>query len=123
MSAMIDIEPCSWIRHPHCDRKTTLFARRSLPFVESSRGEYTHRVRHVTLHTCAGQSHFSVSCWCGMILHISPRRHGKLVAAPGEGRPICATCEGRVIGAGLVGSREIAGRPVMFRTRNAEVRP
>lgn len=49
MSAMIDIEPSSIIKHPHAGKHCTA-AKRSLPFAESLQGEYTHRVRHVTLY-------------------------------------------------------------------------
>lgn len=61
-----------------------------------------------------------ISLWLAGAQPAAPRKVPKLGEYwPGEGRPICATCEGRVIGAGLAGSREIAGRPVMFRSRKA----
>ena len=119
---MIDIEPSRIIKHPHAG-KDCVAAKRSLPFVESLQGEYTHRVRHVTLHNGLAKAHFSVTCWCGMTICISARRKGRLVAEPGEGRPICATCEGRVVGAGVVGEREIAGKAVMYQPRGREVQP
>jgi hypothetical protein len=91
---------------------------RSRPFIEAGVGEYTHRVRSANLHTICGQTHLNVRCWCGMHLNIGrgTTRRTRLVAEP-TGRPVCATCEGRAIGAGLCGAREIAGRPVMFRGR------
>jgi hypothetical protein len=91
---------------------------RAAPFVESAAGEYTHRTRQVTLHSILGRTHMGVRAWCGMTLLVAPpKKKGRLVFAPGPGRPICATCEGRAIGAGLLGSREIAGRPVLYRGR------
>lgn len=97
-----------------------VFAKQALPFVESARGRYAHRVREVTLHNLGGKAHIAVGCWCGMVLFISPRKHGRLVAEPEPGRPICATCEGRAIGSGQLGAREIAGREVMFQPSRAK---
>lgn len=94
-------------------RDTTHVITAALPFVYSRDGEYAHRVRSATLHTCRvnGRTHAAYKCWCGMTL-LSKR--ARLADAPGT-RPICATCEGRSVGAGLLGAREIAGRAVMFR--------
>ena len=86
----------------------------SLPFVESRAGRYTHRVRSAALHTLLGKSHMGIKCWCGMVILISKKKPNRLTDSPDSGRPMCATCEGRAIGAGQVGAREIAGRPVMF---------
>lgn len=116
---MIAIEPSRYFKKRR-EGDRVVAVSKALPFVESLQGEYTHRVRHVTLHTLLGKSHLAVSCWCGLTICISASRKGRLVAEPGEGRPMCGTCEGRVIGAGLAGSREIAGRPVMFRPRGGE---
>lgn len=92
----------------------------SKPFFESGSGRYSHRVRSAALHSICGKSHIAVECWCGAHFCISPRNRGSgFVAEPSMARPICATCEGRAIGAGQVGSREIAGRAVMFTPRNA----
>lgn len=115
---MIDIEPSSFLSHPMCDKQTTLSAKKSKPFVESFMGYYAHRVRHVTLYSREGGSHIAVNCWCGMTICISNRKPSRLVEFPSQGKPICATCEGRAIGAGVDGSREIAGRQVMFSPRN-----
>lgn len=88
----------------------------ALPFIESRSGRYTHRVRSASLHTVCGSTHMSVKCWCGMHINISRRNPNRLTAEP-SGRPICATCEGRAIGAGQLGAREIAGRQVMYQAR------
>jgi len=98
----------------------------SLPFVKSSRGYYTHRVRSANsyIYTSsgltykAGELHIAVQCWCGMTLLISKRKFGKFLVEPPDGSPVCATCEGRAIGAGKLGAREIAGRPVMYSPMN-----
>lgn len=115
--AMVDLQPprfSAWRPNP-------VFAvSRSKPFAEAGAGRYTHRVHSASLHTCAGQSHLALKLWCGMLIHLGGRRNrdSRLVDEP-SGRPICATCEGRAIGAGQLGSREIAGRAVMFSPRGA----
>lgn len=116
MSAMVNIEPCKYFREKR-DRRLSVPCRKSLPFAESTQGQYSHRVRHVTLHVCLGKTHLAANLWCGMSIIISKKK-GRLLAEPSENRPMCATCEGRAIGAGLLGAREIAGRFVMFRPNN-----
>lgn len=109
------------------DRKSggiTLVAnvKSSLPFIKSTRGEYTHRVRSAVSYTYttsgisykAGELHIAVKCWCNMTLLVSKRKYGRFIPEPIDGSPICATCEGRAIGAGLLGTPEIAGRPVKY---------
>lgn len=95
---------------------------RSLPFIESAFGRYTHRVRSIVVITDAesGKSHSVARCWCGQGVPVhsnSPHRRrfpvGSLLAEPSD-RPVCATCEGRAIGSGQLGAREIAGRLVMY---------
>lgn len=96
--------------------KDALYAKRSLPFVESLRGNYAHRVRSVayyTLHSPRHPPHAAVKCWCGQTILIGGKRESAQLVAD-VSLPICATCEGRAIGAGQVGAREIAGRPVMY---------
>lgn len=96
--------------------REAIYAKRSLPFVESFRGNYAHRVRalaYYTLHYPKYPPHAAVKCWCGQSINIGGKREsGQLVTDPTL--PICATCEGRAIGAGQVGAREIAGRPVIY---------
>lgn len=109
---MVEIEPA---RKALARGLCVATASRALPFVESGAGEYTHRTRQLTVHSILGKTHMAVRAWCGMTLLISPpKKKGRLVAEPGVGRPICATCEGRAIGAGQLGARQIAGRRVMF---------
>lgn len=91
------------------------------PFVEAISGRYTHRVRSAALHTICGKTHMSVQCWCGMHINVSVKRPNRLTDEP-SGRPICATCEGRAIGAGQLGAREIAGREVLYQPKGRDVR-
>lgn len=97
-------------------RGSIVQAKESLPFVESARGTYTHRVRYVELHNLGAhwKPHLAAGCWCGMTVLISERKPGRLVEAPSDGYVVCATCEGRAIGSGQLGSRVIAEREVMF---------
>lgn len=94
-------------------------AKESLPFAESANGQYTHRVRYVELHLPEGQgkSHFVASCWCGQSVAERRKTPGRLVEVPT--RVVCATCEGRAIGSGQLGSRVLAGREVMFRPHSS----
>ena len=98
-----------------------VYASKSLPFVESGSGKYTHRIRTlslVTMHSPRHQPHSAASCWCGMTILLSPKHchaRSRIVAEPS--RVLCATCEGRAIGAGQLGAAEIAGRPMMFSPR------
>ena len=91
------------------------YAKAALPFVASDAGEYVHRVRSVTVHAMLGQAHMAVRCWCGMTQLISKRKKGRLLAAPLLGKPMCATCEGRVIGAGKAGARKINDVDVRYK--------
>ena len=100
------------------------YARESLPFVESGAGTYTHRIRSLTLYDYGKHgSHAAVSCWCGMTMCLGGRRkyNRRIVAVPSVDRMVCATCEGRAIGAGQLGAREIAGRQVMYSPRRIKI--
>lgn len=100
------------------------YAKRSLPFVESAGGKYTHRVRSViiiALDPSNWPAHIAVRCWCGQSILISKKRHhaaNRIVAE--QSRVLCATCEGRAIGAGQLGAQEIGGRPVKFSPQRGE---
>jgi len=89
---------------------------RSVPYAESERGSYCHRVRTATVYTVCGKSHIAINCWCGMTVFAAPRR-GRFVAQPSHGRPLCATCEGRAIGAGTDADHKINGRIVRYAPR------
>ena len=91
--------------------------KKSLPFIESFRGCYAHRVRFVDMHTnYKGESWFAVKTWCGVSFCNSGSKGQNIFTEnPTKNKPICATCEGRFIGAGLDGDRVINGRKVMYR--------
>lgn len=93
--------------------------RKSLPFVESFRGCYAHRVRHVDMHTnYKGESWFAIKTWCGASFcngAIGSKGQTFFTERPTRNKPVCATCEGRFIGSGLDGDRVINGRNVMYR--------
>lgn len=117
MTTMIDLTPSRYMKRKGFGSENCKAIKKSVPFVEARRGEYTHRVRHVTLMNFRNKSHFAVHCWCGMTMCVggSGKGTGVLLDSPSSNRPMCATCEGRVIGAGLLGSCEISGRQVMYR--------
>jgi hypothetical protein len=100
-----------------------LVLKESLPFYEREGAGYVHRVRDVTVHYKGEKSqskisHVSVQFWCGACGFTGPKRGrsaAAIVETPSNNRPVCATCEGRAIGSGQLGSREIAGREVSFR--------
>lgn len=101
----------------------------ALPFVLSGGGKYVHRVRSATFHQYFSsfrgewETWLAVRCWCGTSLNIGgSRRKGKplgsrMLHEPGITDVVCATCEGRAIGAGLCGAPVIAGRVVKFSPR------
>lgn len=117
MSGLIDLEVRP-VRGWQSPAVTSVHVKKALPFAESSGGEYTHRVRNARMITLEGfGTHMAISCWCGQSLLIGKRHKGRFVAEPSFGRPMCATCEGRAIGAGVDGSHKINGRMVRFQPR------
>ena len=85
----------------------------ALPYYLSRQGKYFHRVRSANNHWHDGNlSHTAVGFWCGNSGFIGDK--GKLYAKVPEGGVLCATCEGRAIGAGLAGERTINGKKVMY---------
>lgn len=115
---MIPVEPSRYFKRTG----DGISVSRSLPFVESMVGKYTHRVRHVTLHTCRGVSHLAVQCWCGMGMNVDlPKKNGRLVAAPGEGRPMCAGCEGRAMDAKLPSTPDLLYTKAVCRIYHASI--
>lgn len=89
------------------------------PFFQRAPGYYVHRPRSARYHVSKGEvTHISISHWCGGNGFLSNEwKSGKLFDAVPEGEVLCATCEGKAIGAGVVGAREINGRPVMYSPR------
>ena len=85
----------------------------ALPYYKSRAGKYFHRVRCAQNHWRNGElSHTSVGFWCGNGGFIGEK--GKLYAKVPECGVLCATCEGKAIGAGLDGERKINGKEVMY---------
>lgn len=91
---------------------------RSLPFFRAAPGRYVHRVRMGTVHKLGNrQPHTAFKMWCGWTGFISTRKDGELLADVPAGAVCCAICEGKAVGAGLLGAPIIAGRPVRFSPR------
>lgn len=102
-----------WAAPGHCTKSIS----KALPFYISRRGTYYHRVRSMEAHWRDGQlSHISVKFWCGGSGFIGKK--GTLSQDIPEGQVLCASCEGKAIGAGMGGAREINGRKVMYSPRD-----
>ena len=89
----------------------------ALPFFVSknTNAKYVHRLRFANqFHNRDGSIHIAMGMWCGGHRFM---RSGTLAATLPEGSVLCATCEGRAIGAGLVDSYHINGRLVRFQPR------
>ena len=92
--------------------------RYALPFFISGRGIYFHRVRSANTHWRDGAlHHVSIAFWCGNggFLH-----KGRMYAEIPDDGILCATCEGRAIGAGLDGARIINGKSVMYQPKQTD---
>jgi hypothetical protein len=95
---------------------------KSLPFYHRM-GNYVHRVRSGWIYVESGEwTHTSIRFWCGGTGFLAPRRKsryadGNLIAQVPSDAVCCATCEGRVIGAGVTESRVLAGRFLSFSPR------
>lgn len=103
------------------DRVGHVYVVKSRPFYRSRAATRVHRVRMATMHYFGGEySHTSFKAWCGHVGFSSKRRrHNSLLLLDDQGDlPICATCEGRAVGAGALGEREIQGRAVIYTPRN-----
>lgn len=108
-----DYDPRGW-RAP--GRPAPIIVYRSLPFVTSTRGNRSHRARSARVYP--HPSGLCVTAWCGPSFHIGAGR-AVLTADPYDGYPVCATCEGRAVGAGQVTSGTLTGTPVVFTPRPA----
>jgi len=106
------IEDHGW-SNSHTTIKSAL---KSLPFYKGRRGIYFHRVRRIQQYWSDGRySHSAVDFWCGNSGGLGMgRRQGFLAAEIPDDGVLCATCEGRAIGAGQLGARTINGKPVMY---------
>lgn len=92
--------------------------KKALPFFRSRPGCYVHRVRCGRVYKLgARMPHTAFQMWCGTTGFISERKDGELLADVPAGAVCCATCEGRAVGAGLLGAPIIAGHPVKYSPR------
>lgn len=111
-------------RNPNRDpRSYSLLS--SLPFFTSRRAwngrmPYVHRIRNGTLYTIHARPHVAFRFWCGAFGFLDK---GFLMSELPPDRELCATCEGRAIGAGLVDARHINGRPVIYTPRGRLIDP
>ena len=92
----------------------------ALPFYRCDVGRLVHRIRSGGVHIIEGKyTHTHFRFWCGNIgFSRGPKRPSvTLFAEAPYGAIFCATCEGKAIGAGCDGAREINGRHVLFSPR------
>lgn len=96
----------------------------TLPFFQRDGEGYVHRVRSALMHydRHGAFTHTSVHFWCGThgFLYEPGKRpakhaHAQLMTEPTPGRVVCATCEGRAIGAGQVVGNKIGEHFVKFK--------
>lgn len=108
-------------------RSAEMSLTKSLPFYRSRQGHYVHRVRSGTVYFYDNVAqHTSFRLWCGQIGSVGvtlkyPRHRpskGDLFSDVPKHAVLCATCEGRAVGAGQLGSRMICGRIVRFSPRD-----
>ena len=100
----------------------------SLPYYQPEGEGYVHCARPVTMHydrRSGALSHISVSFWCGgnnfLPAHgpMKRKRGGRkpaiMVSEPSPGRVVCATCAGRAIGSGQLGSAKMGDTFIKYR--------
>jgi len=74
-----------------------------------------HRIRAGRVHYMNFKpSHTSIEFWCGNSGFMGK---GVMMESAPDRAVFCATCEGRAVGAGLCGNREINGRKVLYRPK------
>ena len=90
------------------------------PFlINRSFGKYVHRPRWGSIRSSYDpkwKTSWSGQCWCGQ--GWSLKRHLFSDKVP-DGLSVCATCEGRAIGAGQLESHMINGQMVKFSPRGS----
>lgn len=94
----------------------------SLPFFQNKPGGYVHRPRNAMIHKHHGVcTHVSVSFWCGGNGFPGSQRlnrQGRFLDKVPDGEQVCAVCEGKAIGAGLIAAGTINGKPVIYAPRH-----
>lgn len=89
--------------------------KKSVPFYRSRRGTYTHRIRSGTVKVREGRETVaSFHMWCGQLGFIGDKHGGEIMDDVPATAIICATCEGRAIGSGMLGTPMICGRIVKY---------
>lgn len=111
----------------HSSSKPAGILTMALPFYRSYSGQLMHRVRSGLVHNLGeGENrtnHISIHFWCGNCGFLDGRHRkgrrggGELFAETPENAVHCAVCEGKAIGAGMDGARQINGRAVLFNAR------
>jgi hypothetical protein len=82
------------------------------PFVENSRGVLIHRPRTGNTYNIHKTGpHIGLHFWCGMSI-TSGGKNLTFLAAPPDGRILCARCEAAAVEHGLPSADELAGRHV-----------
>lgn len=95
---------------------------KSLPYVRAGRGRYVHRVRSGHLHQHTSDKwprrrvYLAFRLWCGMSAF---GYSSEFFENPPPGSKVCATCEGKAVGAGFPSAVILALRPIIFRPRVA----
>lgn len=114
------------LRERHCDYFLRGVKRvaRMLPFYQREGDGYVHRVRSA-IHVYERNGdlrHTGVHFWCGRQGFLYPagkqdkrKKLAMVTSEPSPGRVVCATCEGRAIGAGQVEGNKIGDHFVKFR--------
>lgn len=114
---------------------TPVPVKRALPYVRTTAGTYIHRLRSAQLwhqyevtwwegrqirtSLLPVETRIVPRTWCGV--SVGSRRSGEpeLFAVPPDGQPVCATCEGRAVGAGMPSNVVLEARAILFRPRVA----
>lgn len=131
------IEPLTGWHPRHCGPRP-LPVKRALPYSRSRQGAYVHRLRSGLLHVYCPTAfddekggwyrvsnevqhvgaHFKL--WCGQHATTARMRSSwEFFGEPPEGADVCATCEGRAVGAGYESTVLIANHPVKFSPRRS----
>ena len=115
----IELEIVGFAPKSTLDFSSVHAVRVALPFYRSRRGKYIHRVRYAHNHWNDDRSqisHMSMHLWCGQS---GSSTHGHLVGQLQEGDVLCAVCEGKVIGTGIIDAGKINGRAVKYSPRRS----
>lgn len=122
MIALLRDNPRRWGVNDSFYRNVYTVTHVAAPFFKSNEGTYVHRIRSARYYARIEGSrfpgHYSLSLFCGQIGYPSK---GRLIQDPGQ-MILCATCEGRAVGAGMDPVGLLVKKPVKFAPRS-EVAP